>query len=274
MPDALTFSYHTHNQYCDGEGRIEDVVEAAIAANLTEIGISSHAPVPFETGWTMPPARLADYVREVHRVQVHFRDRITVLFGSEIDFIPDPRVVEFQQREVLPLEVDYFIGSVHFLGSRYPPRSIDGTEQEFQALLHEEYADDIEAMVVDYYGRVRGMLSLPKVKIVGHIDRIKRWNADGRYFADDEPWYRKAVDETLRAVAATDKFVELNTSAWRNGLSEPYPALWILRQCREYGIPVPVSSDAHKPADVTNGFERAQACLMELGILAGRLEPK
>lgn len=271
MAGSLPFSYHTHNQYCDGEGRIEDMVEAAIAANLTEIGISSHAPVPFETEWTMPPLRLADYVDEVHQVQVRFHDRITVLFGSEIDFIPDPRVVKFQQREVLPLEVDYFIGSVHFLGSDYPPGSIDGTEQEFQALLHEEYGDDIEAMVVDYYGRVRRMLSLPKVRIVGHIDRIKRWNAGGAYFREDEPWYREAVDETLRAVADTNKIVELNTSAWRNGLPEPYPAVWILRQCHEYSIPVTVSSDAHKPGDVTDGFERAQACLLELGIVPSRL---
>lgn len=243
------------------------MVEAAVAAGLTEVGISSHAPLPFATEWTMPPAYLAGYVAEVREAQRRYGDRISVLLGAELDFIPDPRVVAFQQEEVLPLDVDYFVGAVHFLGSGYPPPTLDGTEEQFSDILRLEYESSIQAMVGEYYRRVRQMLNLPKVRIVGHLDLIKRWNADRVYFRGDEPWYVVEVEETVQAIAAAGKIVELNTAGWRKGLGEPYPAPWILERCRDLGIPVTISSDAHAPNEVAWGFDGARACLAELAIV-------
>jgi len=266
MSSHLTSSLHTHNSYCDGVGSILEVVEAAAAADLEEIGISSHAPLPFDTSWVMSRAQLSEYVRDVHEARERHGDRITVSFGLEVDFVPDRRVIELQNREVFSLDVDYLIGSVHFLGTGYPPRSYEESPEEFRAILRDEYANDIEAMVGDYYHRVREMLRLPAVSIVGHLDRIKRWNGDNAFFRDDEAWYRQAIDQTLRAIASAGKILELNTSGWRNGLSEPYPAPWILSRCGEYGVPVLVTADAHAPDQVAWGFERAEMCLADLGL--------
>lgn len=266
MEPRQTWSYHTHNLFCDGEGTVEEVVQAAIAANLTEIGISSHAPLPFRTEWNMPAERLQEYVRTVREVQDRYQDRIRVLLGAELDFIPDSRVIDFQQREIFPLAFDYFVGSVHFLGRSYPTPSFDDDEEGFRAILQGEYTNDVEAMVTDFYRRVREMVKLPRMRIVGHLDRIKKWNGKRAYFAGDEAWYVAAVDETLRAIAASGKIVELNTAGWRQQIGEPYPAPWILKSCRRYDIPVTVSSDSHRPVDVTLGFDRGLACLAELGM--------
>jgi histidinol-phosphatase (PHP family) len=271
MADTVTWSYHTHNQYCDGEATIEEMVQAAIEAGLTQIGISSHAPLPFETAWNMPPSRLSQYIQEVREIRRRYRNRIDVLLGLEVDFIPDPHVAQFQQQEIFTLDVDFFVGSVHFLGSGYPPRSFDGGQARFDAILHADYGGDIEAMVTDYYSRLRQMLRMPHVKIVGHMDRIKRWNADNAYWREDEPWYPDAVDEALRAIAASGQLVELNTGGWRKGHVDTYPSPWILSRCRDYSIPVTVSSDAHTPGEVTWGFDRAEQCLTELGITPVRL---
>lgn len=266
MSSLIQTSYHTHSHYCDGQGEIVEMVEAALEAGLTEVGISSHAPLPFETEWTMPPERLQSYAAEVREVQQRYRDRIAVLFGAEIDFIPNPNVARYQRDEIFPLGFDYFVGSVHFLGHRSPPRSFDGTEEEFRAILTEEYEGDIAAMASDYYARLREVLTIPGVKIVGHLDLIKRWNAEGTYFTGNEQWYRAAVDETLSAIAASGHIVELNTAGWRKGLGAPYPSAAILSRIRDLGIPVTVNSDAHTPADVDAGFDEARSFLAELGI--------
>lgn len=266
MAEAGGTSYHTHSHYCDGAGEIAEMIEAAIAAGLSEIGISSHAPLPFVTDWTMPPARLAEYVAEVHALQRHYRDRIRVRFGAEIDYIPSDVVAAYQQAVIFPLGFDYFVGSVHFLGRRNPPRSFDGTEAEFRAILDEEYAGDISAMTTDYYQRMSQVPEIPGVKIIGHLDLIKRWNADRRYFSGDESWYHAAVEAVLPAFAASGVIVELNTAGWRKGLEEPYPAPWILARCRDLGIPITVDSDAHSPSDVDADFARADALLADLGI--------
>ncbi len=266
MSSPIRSSYHTHSHYCDGQGQISEVVEAAIAAGLTEVGISSHAPLPFETDWTMPPSRLADYVAEVRGIQERFADRISVLFGAEIDFIPDADVERYQRDEIFPLGFDYFVGSVHFLGRRNPPRAFDGTEAEFRDILNEEYDGDIAAMTADYYRRMRQVLTIPGVKIIGHLDLIKRWNVQQTYFSGDERWYQEAVDETLVAIAASGLIVELNTAGWRKGLGAPYPSAGILRRMRALRIPVTVNSDSHTPADVDAGFNEAHSFLAELGI--------
>jgi histidinol-phosphatase (PHP family) len=271
MSSMFAASYHTHNEYCDGQGRIEEMVEAAISAGLTEIGISSHAPLPFETEWNMSAARLSDYVAEVGELQRRYRAQITVLLGVELDFIPDQRVLDFQRNTIFPLDLDYLIGSIHFLGTGYPPRTIDGTEEEFREILQDDYQGHITAMATDYYRRVRQMLDLPGLSIIGHLDRFKLWNADHRYFTGDEAWYRETVGQTLRTIAISGQIVELNTGGWRKGFGEGFPAPWILEHCRELGIPVTISSDAHAPDQVTIGFEQAQACLDDLGITPVRL---
>ncbi|HZT96396.1 MAG TPA: PHP domain-containing protein [Chloroflexota bacterium] len=58
---ALHSSLHTHNHYCDGDSTIDQVVEAAVACGLARLGISSHAPLPFGTEWTMDPRELESY---------------------------------------------------------------------------------------------------------------------------------------------------------------------------------------------------------------------
>lgn len=266
MKATLTSSYHTHSHYCDGEGEIEEVIQAALDAGLTQIGISSHAPLPFSTEWNMPHSQLAEYVRDVRDLQRQYADRIAVLLGLELDFIPDKQVTDFQETQIFPLDFDYFVGSVHFLGSGYPPRSFDGTEDSFRQILREDYGNDIEAMTGDYYDRIRRMLAMPRLRIVGHLDRIKRWNAGRTYFRGDEPRYMATVEETLAAIAVSGHIVELNTGGWRKGPGSPYPEPWILARCRDLGIPITVNSDAHTPDQVTWGFDRAADCLAELGI--------
>lgn len=266
MAEAVTWSYHTHNTYCDGDGSIEEMVQAAVDAGLTHVGISSHAPLPLDVDWTMPLGRLPDYIREVREVQQRFRDRIAVLLGLEVDFLPDTRVTEFQEREIFALDFDFYVGSIHFLGTGHPLRSFDDGEEHFTAIMREGYGGDVTSMVSDYYSRIRQMLRMPHVTIVGHMDRIKRWNAGGKYWREDDPWYVETVDETVRAIAASGTFVELNTGGWRKGQVEPYPSPWVLARCKEYGVPVTVSSDAHEPGKVISGFDRAERCLDELGI--------
>jgi len=257
---------HTHNTYCDGKSSIEDMVRAAIDAGLTTIGISSHAPLPFQTDWTMKPERLGEYLEEVRQLASKYAGRIRVLAALEGDFIPDERVLGFHAERIVPLGFDYFIGSVHFLGDDYPPQSFDGNEEEFRHLLDHSYRGDVRAMVEEYYARVERMAEAAQVRIVGHIDRIKRWNASDRYFREDASWYVDAVARTLDTIERVGEIVELNTSGWRNGLADPYPSPWILALCRDKGIPVIVTADAHRTDEVTWGFDRAARILEDLGI--------
>ena len=46
-------NYHSHSTFCDGRSSMEEFVKFAIAKGVKRYGFSSHAPIPFETPWTM-----------------------------------------------------------------------------------------------------------------------------------------------------------------------------------------------------------------------------
>ena len=259
-------NYHTHSRWCDGKGEIAEVIEAAIAADLVQVGITSHAPVPFPSIYALPLANLRAYREEVLRQREIYRDRIDVLLGLEIDALPD--LLEFNQREVLALGYDFTVGSVHFVrktpdGQPWP---LDLTADLFDQLLREHFGGDIRRLSEEYYRLVAGLADYPGVDIVGHMDRgVRLWNAGNRVFDESQPWYRAQIDDTLRALAWTDRIVELSTGGWRRGLEDPWPSVWVVRRCRELGIRMTVNSDSHHPSQIAYDYDRALAVLRETG---------
>jgi len=78
---------HNHTTYSDGSFSPRDIVEAAIRAGLSMVGISDH----YRTTRTrsLAPASLDEYMEHVRRLAMHYKDKIRVLVGIEVDASPD-----------------------------------------------------------------------------------------------------------------------------------------------------------------------------------------
>ena len=74
-------NYHSHCSFCDGKAPMEDFVKSAIAAGFTSYGISSHAPLPFETCWTLSQERVPDYLQEIGRLKQRYAGEIEIYAG-------------------------------------------------------------------------------------------------------------------------------------------------------------------------------------------------
>ena len=94
------------------------------------------------------------------------------------------------------------------------PWCIDESEAVFRAGLERSFGDDVRRLAEEYFALQRAMLGAEPIAFVGHLDRIKIWNAGNAFFREDEPWYVTAVEETLRVVAASGIPIELNTRGW------------------------------------------------------------
>jgi histidinol-phosphatase (PHP family) len=86
--------FHTHTVRCGhAEGRMEEYVEAAIAAGLKEYGFSDHLPMYWVEGdqpdpeSTMAMHELEEYVSDVLRLQERYKE-IPIRLGIEADYIP------------------------------------------------------------------------------------------------------------------------------------------------------------------------------------------
>jgi histidinol-phosphatase (PHP family) len=267
-------SYHNHPGYCDGSGTVADYAEAALAAGLTSLGVSCHAPVPFTTSWTMPAAAVPAYVAEVRATRVAYQGRLDLRLGMEVDYLhPDvaPAGDAFQAEVAFAQPLDYVVASVHFVGHDPDgaPWAIDHTAESFADQLTHIYQGDVRRLLEDYFVRVvamaRAAAGWGRPVIVGHVDKVKMWNVGGRYFAEDAPWYLAAADEALAAIRAAGLVVEINTAGLPRAHGESYPGPRLLRRCHELGIPATISSDAHRPADLTRRFDEAAALLIAAG---------
>ena len=82
-----TTNYHSHCSFCDGKAPMEDFVRAAIDAGFVAYGISSHAPQPFPTRWTLAEEKVPEYLAEIERLKREYAGKIELYAGMEIDYL-------------------------------------------------------------------------------------------------------------------------------------------------------------------------------------------
>lgn len=249
----MVVDYHTHHYRCGhAEGQLAAYVEAAIAAGLNEIGLSDHSPI-YHFGddphaWpqtAMSQAELPAYISDIMAVRDRFANRITVRLGVESDYILGWD--EFYRSLWQQYPLDYTIGSIHWLGrwSIFDP-----------ALPQGRTADDVYA---EYLLTTQAAARSGAYNIIGHLDCLKT----AGHIPDMT--ITPLLEETVRVLATCDVTVELNTSGWRRPCADSFPRAELLACCHHYGVPVTLSSDAHKPAHVAYNFAQAIALLKDVG---------
>lgn len=104
--------------------------------------------------------------------------------------------------------------------------------------------------------------------ILGHLDLVKRYGAQ-QYGPFLPGTFKEEIRAVLRAAIASGMGLELNTSGWRQGPGECYPALMVLRWYRKLGGEiVTVGSDAHHCRQLGAGIAEALDLLQGAGFRA------
>jgi len=251
-------NYHTHTPLCrHAEGEPEAYIDAALAAGLTEYGISDHAPQqpePYDD-WRMLEGELPAYFAWIEKARAHAAGRIPVRAGLECDWLEgcQPWIDSLTSRYAW----DYLIGSVHYLGTW----DFDNPKW-VGSVWKDADIDDVWARYWTTYGR---MAESGLFDILGHPDLIKKFGhvPDG----DLSRFYEPAID----AIAASGCAIELNTAGWSKPCAEAYPSLGFLELACSAGIPLVISTDAHSPAEVGRDYERGIALAKATGYVETQL---
>jgi histidinol-phosphatase (PHP family) len=255
-------NYHSHSKYCDGKGELAEYIEAARKAGIKTMGFSSHAPVPFDCKWTMKKENLPLYLKDFEILKKSTRD-IEIYKSLEIDFIPGV-VSPFEYKD----ELDYLIGSIHFVEQLPDGRQweIDNTHAVFLEGLEKIFRNNFQEAIVRYFELTQEMIFSAAPDIIGHLDKIKMQNVDGKFFSEDDVWYRDEVTKLVNLLAQADTIVEVNTRGiYQKKTRDPYPSPWILEMVRKKNMRITISSDAHLSEDLTNQFPEMAKLLSDLG---------
>lgn len=259
-------NYHSHCTFCDGRASMEDFVKEAIRQGFTSYGISSHAPLPFPTRWTMEREDVPDYLHEIRRLKQQYADEIEIYAGMEIDYLDagsNPGIEYFRQ---LPL--DYRIGSVHLLESLEDGLiDIDTPVGRFKTILPLYFGNNLEKMVRNYFAKLMAMVETGGFDILGHADKMS-YNAsccDPSLLESD--WYNRLIQDYFSLVASKGIMMEINTKAY-DSTGVFFPNVKYFPLLRDLHIPVLVNSDAHFSARINSGRAEALAALKANGIPA------
>lgn len=246
-------NYHTHSVFSDGENTLEEIAEAALKKGFVALGFSDHSPISFDDSFCMPYAAYEKYKRNISRLKAVYSGRLDILCGLELDYYSDGFDTD---------DLDYTVGSVHYVKSGGIYYSVDDTPQTGKKGIDEGFGGDACAYAAAYYKNLCGHMQNNRVDIVGHFDLVTIFG-----LVDEEnPVYRRAALEAAEYAAELEIPIEINTGAvFKHRKKNPYPADFILKYFCAKGGSVVIDSDAHIAANLDFYFEEACEYLKSSG---------
>lgn len=222
----MRIDLHNHTTRCNhAKGSMENYIKKAIELGINIYGFSEHAPMDFDSYYRLKFEEMPAYQADVLSLKEKYKQEIQILLGYEVDYLKG-----YMDKRVLQADVDYLIGSIHFLGEW----GFDNPE------FNEEYKKrDINQIWQEYFDGIEAMAKTGYFDIVGHLDLIKIFN----YMPKKD--IRHIASSALKAIKKSNMVIELNSAGLRKPTKEIYPSPLLLEMAYELDIPITFSSDAH-----------------------------
>lgn len=257
-------NYHTHTEFCDGKNSAEEMVETAIAKNISILGFSSHAMYPFAAPWHIPGNRYADYCAEIKRLKEKYDGRIKIYTGFEVEYIDGISIPDFER--YAEFKPDYIIGSVHFVPGCNGYYEADGSDKSVRDGIEKYFGGSVKDAVIEYFECQRKMLKNCSFTFLGHPDLVRKQNLNSVLFDENESWYKDEVKLVAKETAQAGVCVEVNTGGiFRYGAPSPYPSPYFLELLHERNVPVTINSDAHTAQGLDSWFDEGIQYIKKAG---------
>jgi len=237
---------HNHTTKCNhANGTIDEYIQKAIEKKIDIYGFSEHAPMNFDTKYRLKFEEMIIYENEIKNLRDKYKNQIDIRLGYEVDYLPN-----FLDDRVLLSDVDYLIGSVHFIDKW----GFDNPE--FIGIYKDK---DIDNIWLEYFNCVTNMVKSGKFDIVGHLDLIKVFKFMPKKSIPS------IVKNTLKAIKKSNMVIEINTAGFRKPINEIYPSKELLIMAYEMNIDITFGSDAHEINQVGFEYERALKMAKDIG---------
>lgn len=264
--ESPLYNLHSHTQFCDGRAPMSEMAAAAHAAGFAVWGFSPHSPLPegkhplaksfpIPSDCNMKWSDVPLYFAEHSSIKERYAGEMNVLRGMEIDYLGyewGAHLDEFQN-----LELDYRIGSVHFIPNQEGYLiDCDGGAERFKSHLRNYFRNDLRYVVERYFIQELTMLEEGGFDILAHCDKIAANASAVDPDIEGYDWYRALMHDVIRHAADAEVIMEINTKSIHDRHRFFPSEIW-WPAIVETGIPLALSTDAHYPYRVSAGREEA-----------------
>ena len=239
---------HNHTTLCNhATGSMEEYILKAIELGIDTFGFSCHAPMDFEPEYRMSLPQTKKYEKDVLFLKEKYKDDINILLAYEVDYMSDDQYIE---KDILNADVDYLIGSVHFIDKW----GFDNPE--FVGRYEEK---DIDEIWEEYFQAVSQMVKTGYFNIVGHLDLIKIF----KYLPTKS--IAEIAYQAMQDIKESGMVLEINQAGFRKPIKEQYPSKELLKLAFDLNIPITFGSDAHSIEQVGYGYSEAVNIAKKVG---------
>lgn len=272
----MPFSHHSHSgQFCThAKNSLEEMVLCAISRRMSHFALTEHLPrydtdlYPDENThplYTRPGGLFAtfdEFVVEAKRLQMEYADRIHILVGFETEWINDgsQRIVEDALRKH---RFDMFVGSLHHVHTYSIDYDADNKKMYNLAL---QKSGGPRGLCNDYLDAQYEMLTTFRPPVVGHFDLFRLLSANPEQDLRDWPDVWERVLKATKFIADYGGLLEINTSALRKGLRQPYPRAEICTTFKDFGGRFTLSDDSHCTEHIGTNYERVLEFINDIGL--------
>ena len=222
---------HNHTYLCNhAVGTVDEYVQEAISKGISIFGFSDHAPMNFDEKYRMNFEQMDEYEKMVKDASIKYKNKIDIRLAYEVDYIDG-----YVDERVLNRDVDYLIGSVHF---------VDKWGFDNPEFIGKYDEMDINDIWKKYFDSIEEMAKTKKFDIVGHFDLIKVF----KYFPTID--IKTLASNAINAISEANMAIELNGAGLRKPVKEAYPSLDLLKEIKKHGIEISFGNDAHEVSQV------------------------
>jgi histidinol-phosphatase (PHP family) len=249
---------HSHTSYSKHAiGTVDELVRASIAAGVTVLTVTDHAPFPVDSNNRLLNSELEQYFKDIDSARQTYREQITILRGLELDYMPGSD--NFSRELLARYHVDFVIGSIHYV--EVPDEPMVSVWDLPRIAGH--------AFLDRYFASLEALLDSGLFDAVGHADTLLRSVPEDILIQRFEP--------LLELLARSGIAFELNASGLRKSSLDPvtgkemqglwsYPSRKLLGQMLAHDVHFTIGSDAHDPRDAGAGITDMLAALRPLGL--------
>jgi histidinol-phosphatase (PHP family) len=234
-------NFHIHSTGSDGKLTPKEIIELSIGRGLKQICFTDHFKRPFEDTWSKNFFS-EDYLDEIKRLKLYYKDKIDISFGAEFDWFEGYN--EWYRNKQEEYNFDFILGSVHkIISSNGEVLSINVSEELLNEAINK--LGGIKSLVKKYYRQIRLMSESKFIDSIAHMDVIKTFNQNNKFFNEKDSWYTHEIIRTLKTIKKSKIAIELNTSGYTYPCNEIFPSPWIIKEAGKLGIPITIGSDCH-----------------------------
>lgn len=245
--------YHIHTSFSsDCETPASEMIEKAISLGLKEIAITDHIDFDYPNPEFPFLLDYEQYALKIHELQMLYKDKITIRFGTEIGL--QPHILDDNKEFIKTHSFDFIIGSTHCV-DKFELYGNSFFEGKTQKQAYREYFEDV----------LKSIQSCDFFDVYGHIDYINRYGdyADNTLYLSD---YTEIIEEIVKSLVQRGIGLEINTSGFKYGMGYAHPQISILKRYHDLGGEiVTIGSDSHTSNFIASHFKEAYQLLEQSG---------